>query len=159
MSKSIMQREEQKRRYRVGSRAFFEGMPFFEPKDTDDLEIVDELKFGRNFEQLRRADRKRCLFRWKRMTADEFIENALKSRTPMEAGKFLVPEVANDLGITMEHLRKLAPVFERMDMRHQYERVIFEAYLENGGMWLTDEQRRKAFEVYLYGERIRKEVL
>lgn len=159
MNKSIIRRDEHRPRYKVGSRAFFEGMPNFNPKDTDEVEFIDEPTMFKTFMQMRKKDGTRCLFKWRKMTPDEFIDYALNSRTPMEAGKFLVPEVADDLGITMEHLKKLAPVFERMDTRHQYEQIIFEAYLENGGMWLTDEQRRKAFEVYLYGERIRTEVL
>ena len=82
------------------------------------------------------------------MAPEEFIEYALNSPLPMEAGKFLVPEVAEYLGFTIEHLKQLEPVFNSMDEKHDYERIIFRAYIENGAFILTDEQRDEAFQAY-----------
>ena len=148
MSRSTTRPAGPKRRYKVGSQAFFEGMPGFMPGDIDELEFEEQPKLFRDFMQIRKKDRTRCLFIWRKMDPDEFIDYALRSRTPMEAGKFLVPEVAEDLGITIEHLKRLEPVFDRLDERHAYERIIFDAYMQNGEIRLTEEQRDLAYEVY-----------
>ena len=83
------------------------------------------------------------------MTADEFVDYTLRSKLPMEMGKFLVPEVADYLGFTLEHLKMLSPVAEKLDAKHQYEKVIFDSYLQNGGYYLTGDQRLKAYIEYL----------
>ena len=99
--------------------------------------------------QFRKKDRSYCKFIWRKMSPDEFVNYALNiSPLPMEVGKFLVPEVAEYLGFTIEDLKRLEPVFERMDERHNYERIIFRSYLENGAFYLTDEQRDEAFQEY-----------
>ena len=36
----------------------------------------------------------------------------------------------------------------RLDPKHQYEKVIFDAYLENKKFELTPEQRLQAYEIY-----------
>lgn len=122
--------------------------PDFTPSDIDEVEFEEKPKLFRDFMQIRKKDRTRCLFIWRKMEPDEFIDYALRSRTPMEVGKFLVPEVAEYLGITIEHLKRLEPVFDRLDDKHQYERVIFKAYLNNNGFWLTGEQRDHAYMLY-----------
>lgn len=148
MSRIITSQDESKRRFKVGSQAFFEGMPGFQPRDLDEVEFEDEPRLYRNVMQFRKKDGTRCLFKWRRMTADEFIDYTLKSKLPMEIGKFLIPEIAEYLGITLDHLKRLKPVAERLDERHAYERIILESYLENGALYLTDEQRRTAYGEY-----------
>ena len=73
----------------------------------------------------------------------------MKLNDAMTAGKFLVPDVAKYLDFTIEDIQKLSPLFEKLDERHIYEKVIFNSYIENGGFFLTPEQRQKAFEAYL----------
>lgn len=151
MSKSTTQQEESRPRYRVGSRAFFEGLPGFEPKDTDEVEFEEEPRLYKNVLQFRKKDGTRCLFKWRKMTADEYVKYALESKLPMEIGKFLVPEIGEYLGFTIEHLKRLKPVVERLDPKHAYEKVIYDSYIENDAFYLTDEQRREAFLEYKNG--------
>ena len=148
MSRSTTRQDAPRRRFKVGSQAFFSMYPDFTPSDIDEVEFEEKPRLFRDFMQIRKKDRTRCLFIWRKMQPDEFIDYALRSRTPMEAGKFLVPEVAEYLGITIEHLRQLEPVFDRLDEKHQYEKAIFEAYLNNNGFWLTGEQRDHAYMLY-----------
>jgi hypothetical protein len=148
MSKSTTPLEEQKQRFRVGSRVFFEGMPGFNPNDTDEVEFEDNPRLYKNVMQFRAIGKCRCIFKWRRMTADEFVEYTLNSKLPMEIGKFLVPDVAGYVGITIDHLKRLAPVVDRLDEKHRYEKVIYDAYIENGYFYLTDEQRNKAYHEY-----------
>lgn len=67
----------------------------------------------------------------------------------MKAGKFLVPEFANYIGLTIDDLKILEPMFRNMDEKHKYEEVIYDAYVSNNAFILTNEQRKKAFEIYI----------
>lgn len=144
MSKSTTRQEESRQRFRVGSSYFFGE----QGTDIDEVEFEEEPRLYKNVLQFRKKNGKRCLFKWRKMTPEEFIEYTLNSKLPMEIGKFLVPEVAEYLGFTMEHLKRLAPVVDRLDGKHEYERIIYEAYMKNGAMFLTTEQRDLAYAVY-----------
>jgi hypothetical protein len=82
------------------------------------------------------------------MSVAEFIDITLKTECPMEAGKFLVKEVAYIIGMKIEDLKQLRPVFEKMDPKHEYEKIIFESYIQNNDFILTENQKLKAFESY-----------
>lgn len=144
MNRTTTQQAEQKLRFRVGSTYFFGD----QDTDIDEVEFEDEPKLYHNVLQFRAKDRSRCLYKWRRMSADEFVEYTLNSRLPMEIGKFLVPEVADYLGFTLDHLEQLRPVVDRLDPKHEYERIIFDSYLENGGFYLTQDQRDRAYHEY-----------
>ena len=98
--------------------------------------------------QLRAKNKSECHFWWKKMTADEFVQDILNSKLPMEIGKFLVPEVCKYIGFTINHLKQLEPVIEKLDSKHKYEKIIYESYLENNDFFLTDEQRLRAYAEY-----------
>lgn len=144
MSRFTTKPGEPRQRFRVGSTYFFGD----QGTDTDWIEFEDQPRIYKNVLQFRRHDRKECLFRWRKMTPEEFVEYELKTNLPMELGKFLIPEVCEYLGFTMDHLRALTPLSERLDARHAYEKIIFDAYIQNGEMRLTAEQRGSAFLEY-----------
>ena len=130
----------------VGSKYFFKEMPGFSSKDTDKIVLVSKPV---GFKYVRQTSGSgSCLFEWKKMTADEFVNRTLKTKTPMSVGKFLVPEFNEQIGFTIEHLKLLEPIFEQLDEKHKYEKVIYDAYVSNGSFTLTDEQRQTAYEVY-----------
>lgn len=131
----------------VGSRAFFKGMPGFEPSDEDYVVLMDlHNKRFKNQMQVRMGDR--CIFFWIEKSKEEMIDYLLKSNDPMQVGKFLVPVFAERLDITIDDLQKLKPVIDALDDRHKYLAIVYEAYLANGKFELTDSQRAEAFEVY-----------
>ncbi len=134
--------------FKIGSRAFFEGMQGYEPKDTDELCIMDEFVLKGNSLHANGLHGKDVFF-YRNMSKEAFINETLESSLAMKAGKFLVPEFAKHLGLTMDDLRTLEPKIRQMDKKHSYEKVIFDSYLENGDFYLTDEQRKRAFEIYL----------
>ena len=140
--------EEQRQRFKVGSQAFFSQYPDFKPSDLDEVEFEEHPILYKNVMQFRKKDKTKCLFKWRKMSADEFVEYTLNSKLPMEIGKFLVPEVVEYLGFTLEHLKKLTPVVEKLDNKHKYEKIIFDSYLENNGFYLTQEQRDNAYIEY-----------
>lgn len=118
----------------VGSSYFFSCYPEFTPKDQDWVELVKDPKEFKNVMQI---SGKFCLLLM-------FVEYILA----MMLGKFLVPEVCEKIGFGIEDLKKLEPVSLRLDPKHQYEKVIFDAYLENKKFELTPEQRLQAYEIY-----------
>ena len=130
----------------VGSRAFFEGMTGFSPKDIDILELVENPTSFKDVRQLK--GKGKCVFQWRKMTSNEFIDVTLTRGLPMEIGKFLVPEFATTIGLTIEDLRRLQPMIDRIDAAHAYEKVIYDAYLYNNAFTLTSGQRCAAFEEY-----------
>jgi len=135
------------RKILVGSSAFFNEIEGFQPKDRDYVILVSN-PVGFNYSRQTSFPDKYCLFEWKKMTAEEFIEYTLQTKLPMVVGKFLVPEFNKEIGFTIEHLKKLEPVFERLDKNHQYEKIIYDSYIENNCFKLTEEQRSKAYKKY-----------
>ena len=138
-------------KFRVGSNAFFKGMSGFNPHNDDIFCLVDSprecgIMFGTRLEmKLNGVD----YFYYINMPKDRLIKLHLALNDAMTAGKFLVPDVAKYLDFTIEDIQKLSPLLEKLDERHIYENVIFNSYIENGGFFLTPEQRQKEFEAYL----------
>ena len=139
-----------KTEYIVGSNAFFAGMDGFSPKDNDRLILVDDalecgLPITTHSEMRLKGN---CYFFYKRLPKDKMIDNCIKSKDSIVVGKFLVPSVARDLGLTINDLRRLEDTVMSLDEAHTYEKIIFRAYLENNDFVLTEEQRREAFNTY-----------
>lgn len=130
----------------IGSQYFFSCYDDFDGKDIDELQIIDTDEFA----QVRQlTGQGRCLFFMKRHPSKEhYIDWALKSQIGMVIGKFLVPEFCAEIGFTVEDLPKLAPLLEKLDDKHKYEKIIFNSYIENGAFELTDEQRDTAYKLY-----------
>lgn len=133
--------------FKMGSRVFFEDMPGFHSKDYDELCILDTYNFPGN--SFRLNIRGKDVFFYRNLTKEEFIKDTLDSTLPMVAGKFLVPEFSKDLGITISDLAQLSNVFTSMDEKHIYEQIIFNAYIENNGFFLTPEQKSLAYMSYI----------
>ena len=66
----------------------------------------------------------------------------------MAAGKFLSPELAEYMNITIDDLKLFQSAFDNIDKRHTYEKVIYESYIKNNAFVLTDEQRNEAYKLY-----------
>ena len=76
------------------------------------------------------------------MPIDELIDVTLFRNFPMEIGKFLVPEFIKEFKLSIDDLKKLEPIVAKLDDKHKYEEVIYNAYLENNDFVLTDEKQR-----------------
>lgn len=131
----------------IGSMPFFNGLEGYNPKDIDELNIMDEFPFRTNIMHMKWFDGK-DVFLCRNMDKDGFIEDTIKCDTPMRAGKLLVPEFAEYLGLTIDDLKRIEPVINKIDDKHTYEKIIYDSYVKNGGFYLTDEQRKLAFEDY-----------
>lgn len=127
-----------RKQFLVGSAYFFKDDKSFKPKDRDYVVLVDNPK---GFENVRQTiNGSHCLFEWRKMPASEFIDYALRKGPAMQVGKFLVPEFANEIGLTINDLQRLSPLVVRLDGKHEYERLIFNYYIQNGKFELTTEQ-------------------
>ena len=130
----------------VGSNVFFKGIEGFTSKDIDILEFVDDPTDFKNVRQFKFPNK--CVFQWRKMPIDELIDITLFRNFPMEIGKFLVPEFIKEFKLSIDDLKRLEPIISKLDDKHKYEEVIYNAYLENNDFALTDEQRQKAYRVY-----------
>lgn len=130
----------------VGSCYFFSQYSNFQSKDIDELEIIDTTEF-QQMKQI--SGQGRCRFILKRHNnKNEYIDWALQSYAGMVIGKFLIPEFCEEIGLTISDLPKLAPLLDKLDDKHQYERIIYESYLENQAFYLTEAQRDQAYASY-----------
>ena len=130
----------------VGSRAFFSGIEGFKSKDTNFLVLVDNpAGFRWRREQSLRGI---CMFHYKQETPAQMIQRTIDNGDPLLAGKFLVPEVAQAIGATVDDILPLEPLIARPDDRHRYEAVIFNAYKRNGTFTLTEQQLQDAYASY-----------
>lgn len=136
-----------KKKFLAGSRAFFSCLADFKPKDTDWIVLDDAPKGYKYYRQTSLPGK--CLFEWRDIGADALIDYALQHPIPqMQVGKFLIPDFARHIGLTLEQLKRLRPLVDALDQKHRYEDIIYDSYLINGDFTLTDEQRMRAYEVY-----------
>lgn len=132
--------------FKIGSSIFFESYSDYTQKDIDVLAITDLPLFGKPMMNMKLKD-KDIFF----MCIEEnsvMLDKTLESGVNMRAGKFLSPEFAEYIGLTIEELKKLKPMFDDIDEKHMYEKVIFDSYIKNNGFFLTNEQRLTAYEEY-----------
>lgn len=134
------------RKILVGSSVFFNEIEGFQSKDRDYVILVEK-PVGYDFVR-QTTSSKACIFEWRKMSPERFVEYSLRRGPAMQLGKFLVPGFVQEIGFTIEHLKALKPLAEKLDERHRYEKVIYDSYIENGSFELTEEQRSKAYEQY-----------
>ena len=131
----------------IGSSAFFHTNPDFKPHDIDKLCVMDSWRLpGTNVLNMKKNGEDVFFFR--NMTKEEYIADAIKSGVAMRLGKFLVPEFAEYINLSVADLEQLRPLVSKLDDRHEYEKVIFDAYISNGSFTLTAEQLKTAYETY-----------
>lgn len=131
----------------VGSNVFFKDIEGFNSKDIDILELVDNPTDFKYLRQFRFKDK--CVFQWRNMPVDEFIDAELMMNVPMSVCKFLCPEFIKLKGLTIEQLKRLQPLVDKMDEKHMYLKTIYDSYIANNDFTLTDEQLNEAYKIYL----------
>lgn len=129
----------------MGSNYFFNKYDDFKSTDIDKIELVDTNEFKEK--RIIRGQGK-DYFYLKRKPKEQLIQDALKSNLPMVVGKFLIPEFNKQINFTIEDLPKLQPLIDKLDEKHKYEEIIYNAYMENKSFTLTKEQRDAAYRRY-----------
>lgn len=138
----------ERERILVGSRAFFDGLPNFKPHDSDYVEFYDHCEVSFTYKNVIKEGRD-CLFQLVRRPKQERIDYALAHERPFSLCMFLVPRVCEEFDMNLQDLEQLRPMRETLNPRHLYLGVIYDYYMENGSMTLTDDQRQHAFVEYL----------
>lgn len=132
---------------KIGSQVFFKNMPNYVSKDVDEMAIQDKwLPKGINVLNFKKD--KKDVFLWSPLTKEQFIEDTLNCKVPMRVGKFIIPEFCEYIGFEIKDYELLKPIFDKLDDKHKYEKVIMESYIENNSFTLTEDQLNKAYEVY-----------
>ena len=135
-------------KFKMGSSYFFDRYDDYKLKDNDELHIVDEFIFPNRVCMNMKLFDGNDIFIFKNTDKQEYINDVYESGVNMKVGKFLIPEFNKYINFTIDDLKSLQPIFDNMDEKHTYERVIFESYLKNGDFFLTDEQRMEAYKEY-----------
>lgn len=136
------------KRITVGSKAFFGGMPDFQNKHEDILILSDTPNGFVNYRQSYVSERYKI--EWAAKPKAEFLAYAMREKANgLEFGKFIVPDFAAEIGLTIDELKTLYGFYEnRIDETHKYQKVIYQAYVDNNAFTLTEEQRSAAYEAY-----------
>ena len=134
------------KQFQMGSTYFFSKYKDFKSKDYDDLCIMDTFIFPGCVMNMKLNGKDVFLFR--DMPKQGYIDDLLNSGVNMKAGKFLIPEFNEYINFTIDDLKSILHIFDNMDSKHSYEKIIAESYIENNGFFLTDKQRRKAYTEY-----------
>lgn len=82
------------------------------------------------------------------MTPKEFIDYHKQCNCGLFLGKFLVPEFCKEIQFSIEDLKQLDNLIILLDDKHQYEKMIYDCYLENNDFILTKEQKDKIYNEY-----------
>lgn len=134
------------KKFLVGSRYFFGQYPDFKSKDTDYVYLIEK---GKGFANIRQVSTGAvCSFEVVRKPAVEMVDYALHRGDPMQIGKFLIREFAEEIGLKTSDLQRLTPVVERLDEKHAYLKPIFAAIIEGQSFDIPEPVREEAYRLY-----------
>lgn len=137
-----------RKKFLTGSKAFFSHLAGFQPKDTDYI-VIDDNPVGMNFCRSKSLEGV-CVYEWRYMPADVFIDHVLSHPFPaMQVVMFLVPGVAEHIGLNIDQLPRLKPLIDNLDTLHRYAAIIYESYIKNGSFMMTEGQLQSAYSCYL----------
>lgn len=136
----------------TGSAYFFSSMPGFSPKDKD---YVSYQEHPVKFKLLRQITKPGMdLFIYNKDLTFEEHARYLTARDSKVPPMSLCNYLNNDFikmffgSITIEQLKQLQPLVDKMDWKHRYLVMIYNFYIENNSFTLTDEQRLEAYNRY-----------
>jgi len=130
----------------IGSSYFFSCYDDFTPHDVDHIEIIETNEFNHKRQITGRGS---CLFQLKKKDSfKEYLDWDITESVGMCLGKWLIPEFCEEVGFTVDDLPQLLPFIDLLDPKHRYEAIIYNAYVENGSLTLTDKQRLEAYKSY-----------
>jgi len=139
------------KRFIIGSRAIFTGYKDFEDytTDTDILLIHDDPDYWLETQYHDPEDDNIHYICWANISKEDLLYYHIHNvYMGTFIQKFLCPEYAEWLGLTIEELASMERLLQYMDNKHSYEKIVFYAYIKNGGFYMTDEQKAAAYEEY-----------
>ncbi|MBR2249505.1 MAG: hypothetical protein IJ844_03185 [Prevotella sp.] len=132
--------------FTVGSRAFFSGISSFHTTGRDTLRLVSSKRQTQWREE--HTHRQHHTFSYIASSPAEMIQQTISSGDARLVGKFLVPQVAAALNLTVDDILPLEAMLDSLGPRYEYEAVIFRAIINNRSFDLTEAQRMEAYQVY-----------
>lgn len=148
--------------FEVGSYPFFKNYRNYICHDRDILRFVSDIDIkyeslceNRKYLVIREDDKD--IFIYKKMSREEYLnyifcDMRMKNDDDLEYiyedFSLLCPDLVKYYNITVDDIRPLKKNFEHKNDKHKYQKVIFDSYIENNGMYLTQEQLDKAYEEY-----------
>ena len=139
------------RKFLIGSRAIFSGYKDFESISTDYDWLIIEDEPSKDYILYDEDDEmvgKNHYIRWKNIPKEELLHFHKGCYTGTFIQKFLCPEYAEYLNLTIEELMSIGHMVNYLDDDHTYEKIVYDSYVENHGFFLTEEQKEKAYEEY-----------
>ncbi len=130
----------------VGSRAFFSGIEGFKTDNRNFIKLVTN-KAALQVES-KLSIHSNITYRMLREHATLMVDKAVESNNALLLGNFLVPQVAKEIGLTIQHLKDLLPLADSLPAKLAYQSIILQAYIENGSFSLSAEQRANAYAAY-----------
>lgn len=134
----------------VGSASFFKGMEGYNGTENY-VQIIDEPKKGASKWWSKRGE---DTFEWVRHNKEEQLKKLSSTGVVKRVAALLTPELASVFGVTAEDIRGLEHIWNKCEGKTAYYKVIADAYIENGSLSLTPEQKQKAYEMYLEARKI-----
>ena len=129
----------------IGSKVFFSQFEDFVPVDTDILIIDDNPDYDDTISYMENGIH---YVRWRNMSKELFIEAHKYCYDGKWIQKFLCPEFAKWLGITIDDLKEMKFCIDHLDNEHGYVKIVYDSYIENNDFVLTPEQLNEAYRVY-----------
>lgn len=131
------------KKIQVGSNVFFKDFIDYNPHDFDYICRLDKPLLDKQIFTLKKDKLDYILIYW------ENKENLINQvNEPIQVGKFLIPEFIDYIGFTIEDLKKLKSWFYKLDEKHYYQVLIFNAYINNNDFVLTKEQLKNIYDIY-----------
>lgn len=128
----------------VGSISFFKDREGFVPHDSDVLQLMRDWDTSSRsmYCKIDGTD----YFLYPDIDGKQLIAECTD---PLTIGKFLVPEVAERIGITASDLLPLKPLAEQLkDGKHSYVYVLFESAIQRNDIQPDKETLDKAWQEY-----------
>lgn len=141
------------KKFIAGSLYFFKDMSDYKLHDLDYVIITDEM--FRNYHHIFLIEDGigKDYFYWKKNTPEWHVNSLLSEKSfSLDIARVLIPEVCKELGFTIEHLKQVKPVLDKIESqvgpKYNYYKIIYDSYIENNDFVLTEEQRLKAYQSY-----------
>ena len=140
----------------VGSDYFFHNCEGYIPHDYDYIILIDKANssYKPSFDSkdtlhIYSSHTKCDKTFYYRYEKQDFINDIVNGIVPKYfLNKFLVPEVNEAIGFEFSELHALNYLFDELDDKHKYLKIIYDSYIENDEYYLSDSQRELAFNEY-----------
>ena len=142
-------------KFRIGSTAFFEG-------HYEDFDYCDDYKphnynflafskeYDEPFTKVKYITVNDYFIHNIPVTKDDLLKYKLErcKTDPIHVASVLSPTICDYFNITPDDLKPFEDAVNRLGKKHEYLKLVFDFYQENGNTELSDKQRDAAYKLY-----------